>query len=40
MKILVLDTNRLDFVNKPEHYEWIKEKIFQPYEPGVHTFVY
>lgn len=40
MRILVLDTNRLDFVSKPDHYEWLKEKILQPYEPGLHTFVY
>jgi deoxyadenosine/deoxycytidine kinase len=40
MRILVIDTNRLDFVSKPDHYEWLKEVIFQTYEPGLHTFVY
>lgn len=36
-KVLVIDTNRLDFVNNPVHYNWIKEMIFKPYDVGFHT---
>jgi deoxyguanosine kinase len=40
MRILILDTNKLDFVNNQMHYNWIKEKIFMTYEPGIHTIVF
>jgi deoxyguanosine kinase len=39
-RILVIDTNRLDFVNNRKHYQWLKEKIFQPYDAGIHRIVY
>lgn len=39
MKILVIDTNRLDFVNNQKHYHWLKEIIFQPYEKGIHRIM-
>lgn len=39
-RILVIDTNRLDFVNNKRHYEWIKGKIFRPYDAGIHRIVY
>lgn len=39
-RILVIDTNRLDFVNNNRHYEWIKDKIFRPYDAGIHRIVY
>lgn len=40
MTILIIDTNKLDFVNNPVHYKWIQEKIFQPYSRGIHTIEY
>lgn len=40
MRILIVDTNRLDFVNNRNHYNWIKEVIFKSYEPGLHTIVF
>lgn len=40
MRILVVDTNKLDFVNNPKHYEWIKEIMFKPYDAGIHTIVF
>lgn len=39
-RILVIDTNRLDFVNNNRHYEWIKDKILRPYDAGIHRIVY
>ena len=36
MRILVLDTNRLDFVANERDYQQIIEAINQPYEIGVH----
>lgn len=40
MRILIVDTNRLDFVNNPAHYKWLKEVIFKHYEAGIHRIVY
>ncbi len=40
MRILIIDTNKLDFVNNQKHYEWIKDAIFKPYDPGIHTIVF
>ncbi len=40
MRILIIDTNKLDFVNNRKHYEWIKEVIFKPYDTGIHTIVF
>lgn len=40
MRILIVDTNKLDFVNNRKHYEWIKEVIFIPYDSGIHTIVF
>lgn len=39
MRILIIDTNRLDFVNNRSHYEWLKSVIFRQYELGIHTIV-
>ena len=39
MRILVLDTNRLDFVANERDYQQIIEAINQPYEIGVHRIV-
>ncbi|MFA6949484.1 MAG: deoxynucleoside kinase [Lentimicrobiaceae bacterium] len=40
MTILIIDTNKLDFVNNPAHYKWIRETIFQSYSRGIHTIEY
>lgn len=40
MRILIVDTNKLDFVNNKEHYEWMKSIMHQHYEPGLHTIVF
>lgn len=40
MRILIVDSNRLDFVNNQEHYAWIKSKILSDYTPGIHTIVF
>jgi len=40
MRILIVDTNKMDFVNNRKHYEWIKEVIFKPYDSGIHTIVF
>lgn len=39
MRILIIDTNELDFVNVPEHYDLIKAIITRQYPSGVHTIV-
>ena len=39
MRILVLDTNQLDFVAREEDYRKIIEAISQPYDIGVHRLV-
>lgn len=36
MRILILDTNHIDFVNKPEDYQKIIKLMDQDYEKGVH----
>ena len=40
MRILVLDTNRLDFVANEKDYQMIIEAINQPYDIGVHRIVF
>ena len=40
MRILVLDTNRLDFVAHEEDYRQIVEAINQPYDIGVHRITF
>lgn len=40
MRILLLDTNDLDFVSRDEDYRRILDIIFQPYEPGIHRFTF
>lgn len=40
MRILVLDTNRLDFVANEKDYQLIIEAINQPYDIGVHRIVF
>ena len=37
MRILIIDTNELDFVNQSSHYELIKNLIQADYPMGVHT---
>ena len=36
LRVLVIDSNNLDFVNRKEDYHRIREIIFQEYEIGVH----
>jgi deoxyadenosine/deoxycytidine kinase len=36
MRVLVIDTNELDFVNRAEDYERIKTLMLQYREPGIH----
>ncbi len=40
MRILIVDTNRLDFVNNKEHYDWMKDIMLKHYEFGIHTIVF
>lgn len=40
MRILIVDTNKLDFVNNRKHYDWIKDVILKPYDSGIHTIVF
>ena len=37
MRILIIDTNEIDFVNIPGHYEMLRDLIDQQYPIGVHT---
>jgi deoxyadenosine/deoxycytidine kinase len=37
MRILIIDTNRLDFVNIPDHFELLYKLILDDYPPGTHT---
>lgn len=39
LRILIIDTNNLDFVNNEKDYLRIKEMIFQPYEVGIHRLI-
>ncbi len=39
LRILILDTNKLDFVNKPEDYLKITEVIDKEYDTGVHRVI-
>jgi deoxyguanosine kinase len=36
LRIIIIDTNQLDFVNSEADYTIIKEKIFQDYSHGIH----
>lgn len=36
MKVLIIDTNEMDFVNRKEDYKRLKELIFQEYTEGLH----
>ncbi len=40
MRILLIDTNNLDFVNNPEDYETLRDAISQPYPFGVHRLTF
>lgn len=40
MRILMLDTNKLDFVAKEKDYQMILEAINQPYEIGLHRVTF
>jgi hypothetical protein len=35
MRILIIDTNRMDFVNRREDYEKMVSLIGSEYEPGI-----
>ncbi len=37
MRVLIVDTNRIDFVTNPTHYQLLKEIVLAPYPMGVHT---
>lgn len=39
MRILIIDTNPIDFVNNPDDYQLIKETIFQSYKKGIHRII-
>ena len=36
LRILIIDTNNLDFVNNKEDYRYISDLIFKDYEVGIH----
>ncbi len=36
-RVLIIDTNHIDFVNKPEDYKAILDLLEQEYSPGVHS---
>ncbi len=38
-KILVIDTNSVDFLNNPEHYQSILNIINAEYQPGIHRAI-
>lgn len=38
-RILLLDTNNLDFVNNEDDYHWIKEQILNEYPIGIQTVI-
>jgi deoxyadenosine/deoxycytidine kinase len=40
MRILVLDTNNIDFVHNPDHFKMIEEIIMADYPAGVHRFAF
>lgn len=37
MRVLIVDTNQIDFVTNPAHYKLLKEIILSSYPMGVHT---
>jgi len=37
-RVLILDTNNIDFVNNPADYEAILDLVNQDYAPGIHRF--
>ncbi len=40
LRILILDTNSLDFVNRPEDYRKIIQVLDRPYDVGVHRIIF
>ncbi len=40
MRILVLDTNHLDFVHNPNHYKLITDTINKDYDVGIHRVMF
>jgi deoxyadenosine/deoxycytidine kinase len=40
MRILILDTNRLDFVHNPDHYKLITDTINKKYDVGIHRLIF
>ncbi len=39
LRILVLDTNNVDFVSNSSHYKSVLELINRDYKPGIHRFI-
>jgi deoxyguanosine kinase len=39
LRILLVETNRIDFVHRPSDYSWIKEILDQDYGEGIHRIV-
>lgn len=38
MRVLIIDTNNIDFVNERAHYKAITDLIWRPHEYGIHRF--
>ena len=39
LRILVIDSNKMDFVNNPAHYQQILDLIHKDYQPGIHRVI-
>jgi len=39
-RILIIDCSKLDYVNRPPHYDWIREQLTQEWGPGIHKVGY
>lgn len=40
LRILILDTNDIDFVQNEKHYQMIEQVIHQSYQPGIHRITF
>lgn len=38
-RILIVDTNHLDFVSNPADYHWLRDLVTRAYEPGIHRIM-
>ena len=38
--VVIIDTDGIDFLNNPEHYQWIVDLIHQPHSKAVHRVAY